>query len=133
METICFNPYLSIQIILQGYILSDKRSIWLSLLLDKKVKKVSRKSKSLLSEVYEVCYLKNLGPEHSKYNSWHKELSEKLRDRFCKIEKRIQGAVLGIFRDNFLVENVNGRLSNYFTLRREVWNEYLSFMQFFQS
>jgi hypothetical protein len=34
-------------------------------------------------------------------------------------------------RANSLVENLNSRLRTYFTLRREVGNNYLDFLQFF--
>jgi hypothetical protein len=34
-------------------------------------------------------------------------------------------------RANSLVENINSRLRTYFTLRRELGNEYLEFLQFF--
>lgn len=34
-------------------------------------------------------------------------------------------------RANSLVENINSRLRIYFTLRRELGNEYLEFLQFF--
>ena len=49
----------------------------------------------------------------------------------CWIKSLIDEVLDNIFRANSLVENLNSRLRTYFTLRRELGNEYLEFLQFF--
>lgn len=64
---------------------------------------------------------------------WQKriELQKELGGKFYWIESLINDVLKITVRANSLVENLNSRLRTYFTLRRELGNEYLSFLQFF--
>lgn len=54
-----------------------------------------------------------------------------LKQQFYWIESMVNEVLEGTVRANSLVENLNSRLRTYFTLRRELGNEYLEFLQFF--
>lgn len=61
----------------------------------------------------------------------HAELQNDLGAKFYLIESLVDEVLKNTRRANSLVENINSRLRTYFTLRRELGNEYLHFLQFF--
>ncbi len=81
--------------------------------------------------VEEVYQLKKLPP--SGMQRWEKQnaLQKQLGHKFYWVQSMIEEVLKTIVRANSLVENLNSRLRTYFTLRREVGNEYLGFLQFF--
>ena len=64
---------------------------------------------------------------------WAEEASvrEWLRGRFHEACEAIDALAAGTVRASSLVENLNSRLRNYFTLRRHLGSGYLSLLQFF--
>jgi hypothetical protein len=56
---------------------------------------------------------------------------DRLRGRFPEACEAIDGLIAGTVRASSLVENLNSRLRNYFTLRRHLGSDYLSLLQFF--
>ena len=64
---------------------------------------------------------------------WAEEAAarERLRDRFPGACAAIDALIAGTVRASSLVENLNSRLRNYFTLRRHLGSDYLSLLQFF--
>ncbi len=59
------------------------------------------------------------------------ELRARLGQKFYWIDSMVDKILNSTVRANSLVENINSRLRTYFTLRRELGNEYLEFLQFF--
>lgn len=64
---------------------------------------------------------------------WGKEalLRKALGFRFYAMESEVKQMLDNIIRASSVVENLNSRLRNYFTLRRYLGKEYLSVLQFF--
>ena len=59
------------------------------------------------------------------------ELRQQLRGRFHDLHEAVQQLAQRTVRASSLVENVNSRLRNYFTLRRHLGADYLALLQFF--
>jgi hypothetical protein len=64
---------------------------------------------------------------------WSKEsvLRNQLRDRFLPLQKAVQNLAKRVVRASSVIENINSRLRNYFSLRREIGSDYLVLLQFF--
>lgn len=64
---------------------------------------------------------------------WPKEnaLRNQLRDRFLPLQQAVQNLAKHVVRASSVIENINSRLRNYFTLRREIGSDYLVLLQFF--
>jgi hypothetical protein len=92
---------------------------------------ISQEFKVPLSDVLAIYQLKGL-PTASR-RRWEKYtvLRTKLGDKFYWVESLVDKVLDDTVRANSLVENINSRLRTYFTLRRELGNEYLEFLQFF--
>ncbi|MBA3238661.1 MAG: hypothetical protein H0T62_10000 [Parachlamydiaceae bacterium] len=84
-----------------------------------------------LSDVIDVYQLKGLASSNRRRWEKHNELRARLGGNFYWIESLVDNVLDDTFRANSLVENINSRLRNYFTLRRELGGEYLEFLQFF--
>jgi hypothetical protein len=59
------------------------------------------------------------------------EILIKANSRFREIESEVLEVMSKTHRASSLVENLNSRLRNYFTLRRIVGNDYLELLKFF--
>lgn len=84
-----------------------------------------------LSAVFAMYELKGLSLLSPRYWQSHAELQKELKGKFHWIASLVDDVLKITVRANSLVENLNSRLRTYFTLRRELGNEYLSFLQFF--
>jgi hypothetical protein len=59
------------------------------------------------------------------------KLRQQLRERFHEIDQAVREVADRTVRASSLVENLNSRLRNYFTLRRHLGADYLALLQFF--
>jgi hypothetical protein len=59
------------------------------------------------------------------------ELRQQLRERFYDIHEAVRDVAHRTVRASSLVENLNSRLRNYFTLRRHLGTDYLALLQFY--
>jgi len=84
-----------------------------------------------VTAVLAIYELQGMPPSSQKRWQMHVELQEKLRSKFYGIESSVHEILKKTVRANSLVENLNSRLRTYFTLRRELGNDYLDFLQFF--
>lgn len=84
-----------------------------------------------LSLVLEVYQLQGLPSTSQKRWEKYSTLRARLGDKFYWIESMVNKTIEDTVRANSLIENINSRLRTYFTLRRELGNEYLEFLQFF--
>lgn len=82
-----------------------------------------------LADVQGVANLRGL----STQERWEKHaiLRKRLKDKFHLIETTVDEILDSIVRASSLVENLNSRLRNYFTLRRHLGNDYLEILRFF--
>lgn len=84
-----------------------------------------------LSLVLEVYQLQGLPSSSRRRWERYAALRTQLGDKFYWVESMVNKVLEDTVRANSLVENINSRLRTYFTLRRELGNEYLEFLQFF--
>jgi len=82
-----------------------------------------------LADIQGVAMLRGL----STQERWeeHAILRNRLKAKFHLIETAVDGILDTIVRASSLVENLNSRLRNYFTLRRHLGNDYLEILRFF--
>ena len=82
----------------------------------------------LIRSVYEAQ-----GMPLSSQSRWEKEatLRKKLGAKFHSTELKIKKILEETVRASSVVENLNSRLRNYFTLRKVLDKEYLTLLQFF--
>jgi len=81
--------------------------------------------------VREACLLHRLSSTSAAYWQGWNQLRTKLGDQFHSLFDAISQAMARIPRSSSLVENLNGRLRTYFTLRRHLGNSYLDLLQFY--
>ena len=81
--------------------------------------------------VREACALHRLPSTSSAYWQGWNILRTKLGDRFHALFDAVARAMAQTPRSSSLVENLNSRLRNYFTLRRHLGGSYLGLLRFF--
>jgi len=84
-----------------------------------------------LSLVLDVYQLQGLPSSSRERWERYAALRNLLGEKFYWVESVVNKVLEDTVRANSLVENINSRLRTYFTLRRELGNEYLEFLQFF--
>jgi hypothetical protein len=68
---------------------------------------------------------------HAPYRQGWNQLRAKTGGKFHTLFVAVKQAMAQTQRSSSLVENLNSRLRNYFTLRRHLGNSYLDLLQFF--
>jgi hypothetical protein len=81
--------------------------------------------------VREVCLLHRLPITATTYWQRWNEIRTKLGHKFLIVFDAVIRALAQTLRSSSMVENLNSRLRNYFTLRRHLGNSYLNLLQFF--
>jgi hypothetical protein len=81
--------------------------------------------------VREACVLHRLPITSTAYWQGWNRLRAKLGDKFHRLFDAVSRAMAQTPRSSSLVENLNSRLRNYFTLRRHLGGSYLGLLQFF--
>jgi len=92
---------------------------------------ISQEFEVSLEDVLSIYQLKGLPQTSSRRWQKHDILRCRLGQKFYWIDSLVDEVLNKIVRANSLVENLNSRLRTYFTLRRELGNEYLHFLRFF--
>jgi hypothetical protein len=92
---------------------------------------IAQTSEVSLTHILAMYELKGLHPSSQKHWQRYAGLQNDLGKKFHLIESLVDEILKKTCRANSLVENINSRLRTYFTLRRELGNEYLHFLQFF--
>lgn len=97
--------------------------------IDKLLKEVAVEFNVSLEDVQGVANLRGL----STQDRWEKHavLFGRLGEKFHVIEPIVHEILDSIIRASSLMENLNSRLRNYFTLRRHLGNDYLEILRFF--
>jgi hypothetical protein len=81
--------------------------------------------------VREACLLHRLSSTSAAYWQGWNQLRTKLGGKFHTLFDAVSQAMAQTPRSSSLVENLNSRLRNYFTLRRHLGNSYLDLLQFY--
>jgi hypothetical protein len=99
--------------------------------LDGKLTAIARDHELPDSLVREACVLHRLPTTSAAYWQGWNQLRAKLGDRFRVLFEAVTQAMAQTPRSSSLVENLNSRLRNYFTLRRHLGRSYLDLLRFF--
>jgi hypothetical protein len=75
--------------------------------------------------------LHQLRDAHPRRWQGEAELRQQLHGRFHELDEAVGHLAQGTVRASSLVENLNSRLRNYFSLRRPLGADYLALLQFF--
>jgi hypothetical protein len=99
--------------------------------LDRKLSGIARSLKISHSLVREACVLHRLPNTSTAYWQEWNQLRANIGDKFRALLKAVSQAMVRTPRSSSLVENLNSRLRNYFTLRRHLGSAYLDLLRFF--
>ena len=99
--------------------------------LDKKLAGIARTLEISQFLVREACMLHRLPTTSTAYWQKWNRLRAKIGDKFRALLKAVSRAMVRTLRSSSLVENLNSRLRNYFTLRRHLGSPYLDLLRFF--
>jgi hypothetical protein len=99
--------------------------------LDGKLTDIARVHGFSEALVREACVLHRLPTTSSAYWQDWNQLRAKTGNEFHALFDAVNRAMAQTPRSSSLVENLNSRLRNYFTLRRHLGGSYLSLLQFF--
>lgn len=99
--------------------------------LDEELREIARRLEVPPYLVQAVCELQGL--DEASPARWQREaeLREKLRWRHDDVQRAVVEAMSNVPRASSIIENLNGRLRNYFFLRRQLGPEYLDLLRFF--
>jgi hypothetical protein len=99
--------------------------------LDNKLAGIARTLKISLSHVREACMLHRLPTTSTAYWQGWNRLRAEISGKFHAVFDAVRQAMARTPRSSSLVENLNSRLRNYFTLRRHLGSAYLDLLRFF--
>ena len=99
--------------------------------LDKKLTGIARTLEISQSHVREACMLHRLPNTSTAYWQEWSRLRAKIGDKFRALLQAVRRIMTRTPRSSSLVENLNSRLRNYFTLRRHLGSLYLNLLRFF--
>ena len=99
--------------------------------MEKRFQEISVELEVPLDHVLEVYQLKGLSSSSQKHWEKHAVLRNRLGKMFYPIESSVEEVLDSTVRASSLIENLNSRLRNYFTLRRHLGNDYLEILRFF--
>jgi hypothetical protein len=99
--------------------------------LDQKLSSIARSLEISQSLVREACVLHRLPTTSTTYWQEWNRLRANIGDKFRALLKAVSLVMARTPRSSSLVENLNSRLRNYFTLRRHLGNPYLDLLRFF--
>jgi hypothetical protein len=78
-----------------------------------------------------LCAMEGLNPTGSLYWQKHATLASKLGNKFGAVHSAVKAVLAETPRCSSLVENYNGRLRGYFSLRRQLGPPYLELLRFY--
>jgi hypothetical protein len=99
--------------------------------LDTKLAGIARALEISPSLVREACMLHRLPTTSTAYWQGWNRLRSEIGGKFHAVIEAVRQAMARTPRSSSLVENLNSRLRNYFTLRRHLGSAYLDLLQFF--
>jgi hypothetical protein len=99
--------------------------------LDKKLAEVARTLGLSETHVREACMLHRLPSTSTTYWQEWNRLRAKIGDKFRVLITAVSRIMARTPRSSSLVESLNSRLRNYFTLRRHLGSSYLDLLRFF--
>ena len=99
--------------------------------LDAQWEQIARDQQVPAYLVSALCALERLDPARCLYWQKHAALASRLGKKFGTVHAAVKAVLADTPRCSSLVENLNGRLRHYFSLRRQVGPPYLHLLRFF--
>ena len=99
--------------------------------LDEKLVAIARANEISITIVRKACVLHRLPSTSTAYRQGWNRLRTQTGDKFHVLFDAVRLALTQTPRGSSLVENLNPRLRNYFTLRRHLGGSYLTLLRFF--
>ena len=81
--------------------------------------------------VRQMVELLTLNPVSSHYYTLEKVIYQQLHHYLYSVREEVEDLLKTIYRSSSMIENLNGRLRNYFFLRRQIGADYLDLLRFF--
>ena len=78
-----------------------------------------------------IYRLKGMSSSSNRRWEQYNDLRELLGRAFYPVDSAVMAVLDTVVRASSLVENLNSRLRNYFTLRKQLGNDYLELLRFF--
>ena len=100
-------------------------------LMEKRIEHIAREFEVSLERVLDVYRLRGQPSSSNKRWEQYTVLRAILGPKFYPIEAAVSEVLDTVVRASSLVENINSRLRNYFTLRKQLGNDYLEILRFF--
>jgi len=99
--------------------------------LDAQWEQIARDQQVPAYLVSALCAMEGLDPTRCPYWQKHATLTSKLGKKFGAVHAAVKAVLADTPRCSSLVENLNGRLRDYFSLRRQIGPPYLNLLRFF--
>jgi hypothetical protein len=99
--------------------------------LDAQWQQIAEEQEVPASLVGALCAMEGLNPTGSLYWQKHGTLASKLGDKFGAVHRAVKAVLADTPRCSSLLENLNGRLRGYFSLRRQLGSQYLDLLRFY--
>jgi hypothetical protein len=99
--------------------------------IDVKLEAIAQTHHLSMSLVRQACVLHRKPSTSPLYGQGWNRLRAQMGAKFHAVFEAVEQALAQTPRCSSMVENLNSRLRNYFTLRRQLGGEYLSLLQFF--
>lgn len=100
-------------------------------LLEKRLLEIAGQYKIPLQEVEEIHRLASISKSCQKHWEQYTRLYQRLGNKFYQVKKEVDQLLDDTVRASSIVENLNSRLRNYFSLRRHLGKDYLEILRFF--
>jgi|SaaInlStandDraft_3_1057020.scaffolds.fasta_scaffold16082_1 hypothetical protein len=102
-----------------------------AILIDRGLQKIEERFQVPISLLRDILDLQNQSPTSQTYWLQTEHLYHNLHDKFFLIQQAVVDLKNHTHRASSMVENFNGRLRNYFFLRRQIGSRYLDLLRFF--
>jgi len=100
-------------------------------LLEKRLGEIADHHKVPLKVVEEIHRLTSISKSCPKHWEQYTRLYQRLGSKFYRVKKEVDQLLNSTVRASSVVENLNSRLRNYFSLRRHLGKDYLEILRFF--
>lgn len=100
-------------------------------LLEKGLKEIAARHQILLEEVIAIHQLATVSASCQKHWEQYAGLYQRLGSKFYRAKEEVDQLLSSMVRASSVVENLNSRLRNYFSLRRHLGKDYLEILRFF--
>ncbi|HEY2811405.1 MAG TPA: hypothetical protein VGJ00_08470, partial [Rhabdochlamydiaceae bacterium] len=100
-------------------------------LLEKRLVEIADHNKIPLEVIEEIYRLASIPKSSQKHWEHYARLYPQLGNKFYRVKEEVDQLLNSTVRASSIVENLNSRLRNYFSLRRHLGKDYLEILQFF--